>query len=69
MAYVITGALIAWLEISPADEDTAGTPAGTAGPSGLLTLTRMGDGPDVRRAGRKPSYYHYYMCIKQTHPN
>jgi len=47
MACVITGAPIALLEISPADEDTPGTPAGSAGPPGLMTLTQVGDGPDV----------------------
>lgn len=41
-----------WLEISLADEDTAGTPAGTADPH---TGGGGGDGPHVQHAGK--SYY------------
>lgn len=53
LACVITRAPIAWLEISPADEDTAGTHAGIAGPSGLLPLTQVGDGQNVQSKGKK----------------
>lgn len=64
--------------MSPADEDTAGTPSGCAGPPALLTLTQVGDGPDVRHAGIKAvllpdclrlMHSHTKMCKIQTQSN